>query len=144
MVSLFVRAHWTDVPVGGVQQQPAPAWLLSYPGNVPQQDLGAKWPASPPGPRDAYAVWVPLVRGSDLAGAGWATGPSWAGSPPQPWPALSGAPPGTADEGYGSATPGFRVNRLRLFQDMAPGTDFEFTVFAPDGTNVGTVPSAIG
>ncbi|TRW47651.1 PKD domain-containing protein [Georgenia yuyongxinii] len=36
------------------------------------------------------------------------------------------------------------MNRLRLFQDMAPGADFEFTVFAPDGTNVGTVPSAIG
>ncbi|WP_128429429.1 PKD domain-containing protein [Streptomyces cyaneus] len=101
---------------------------------------------------ERYAVWVPLVQHADLDQSRWAEGPNWAGSPPPPWPNSAGTPTvppslGTLDEGFnrsGTGAVGFRVDRLRLFQDVKPGNDFVFSVVAPDGTLIGTEPSAVG
>ena len=157
MSLLYVRTHWCDQQPGGVApQQPVPPWTAGYPGPVPLQRFTLnpvtgvtgplEWPGvGPVSVRQTHHVWFPVVAHSDLDGAGWASGPTWAGSPPPEWPAAAGAPPNTSDLGYGAAAAGFRVNRLRFWLDAPPGTDFQLTVTAPDGTTLpGPLPTALG
>ncbi|WP_315093376.1 PKD domain-containing protein [uncultured Cellulomonas sp.] len=101
-------------------------------------------PPGPVGPKDLHHVWFPVVRLGDLESAGWAAGPTWAGSPPPPWDSGAGLPPDTLDEGYSAAATGFRVNRVRLYLGVNPGTGFTFTVVAPSGAVLATVPSVLG
>lgn len=161
MALLHVRAHWTDTPSPGVPQlSPAPGWAVAggaagYPNAPATMSFGPAaggglpvppdWPSPPTGPvkqAQLYHVWVPLVRQTDLDSSGWAAGVSWGGSPPPPWPTVSGVPVNTLDEGYGPAASGFQVVRLRLFQESMPGSDFSYSVYAPSGAFVGTVTPA--
>ena len=157
MATLYVRTHWTDRPLpGAASLRPAPAWTGGYPGTVPLQDVVTTGGVTTPPPwsgsgpvstRDEQAVWFPVVRHSDLDASGWAAGPNWAGSPPPFWESTSGAPAGTADQGYGAGASGFRVRRLRLWVRGGTGTvgtAFTFTVVAPTGATVGSVTSATG
>jgi hypothetical protein len=82
------------------------------------------------------------VNQSVLDAAGWAAGAGWAGAPPAPWPAVSGLPAGTLDEGYSAAAAGFLVTRVRLFTTSQPGTNYTYTVLAPDSTQVGVLTPA--
>lgn len=157
MSNLYVRTHWTDEPpTGQPQLQPAPVWASAYPGSVPTQPfvlvgttaVPPKWtpPSGPVPPSEAYTVWFPVVRDSDLVNSGWASGPGWAGSPPPQWESASGAPANTNDQGYGPGATGFRVDRVRLYiqGQTTGGANFTFTVVAPNGTVVGTLTSASG
>ncbi len=158
MPSLYVRTHWTDQPPPGVpQQQPPPGWAAGYPGTVPLQQFDptaagttapVPWGGSGPvAPKEEYAVWFPVVAESDLDSSGWVAGPGWAGSPPPFWESASGAPPNTADQGFGPTASGFRVNRLRLWvRGGTTGTAsaFTFTVLDPTGTALATVTSTVG
>lgn len=157
MAGLYVRAHWTDLPQPGAPSvRPAPAWTAGYPGTVPLQPMtttgGVTAPPSwsgtgPVSSKEEQTVWFPVVRHSDLDASGWAAGPNWAGSPPPFWENASGAPAGTADQGYGAGATGFRVRRVRLWVSAAPGSGgaaFTFTVVTPGGVTVGTVTSSPG
>ncbi|MEO3810976.1 PKD domain-containing protein [Sphaerisporangium sp. B11E5] len=89
-----------------------------------------------------YRLWAPLVRQVDLTGAGWSAGANWAGTPPPEWPTSAGLGTGVYDEGFPDAASGFRVNRIRLFQDGNPGNDHTYAIFAPGGQPIGTVTPA--
>ncbi|MDQ0372529.1 PKD domain-containing protein [Cellulomonas humilata] len=157
MVLLHVRTHWCDSPPAGTPvRQPPPPWAGGYPGTVPLQPFDLD-PVSgltrppvwglPPGPvatKQVHNVWFPVVRLGDLESSGWAAGPTWAGDPPPPWDAGAGLAAGTLDEGYSAAATGFRVNRVRLYLGANPGSGFVFTVVAPSGAVLGSVPSVAG
>ena len=158
MVLLHVRTHWCDSPPAGTPvRQPPPPWAGGYPGTVPLQPFDLD-PVSgldkatgawglPPGPvatKQVHNVWFPVVRLGDLESSGWAAGPTWAGDPPPPWDTGAGLAAGTLDEGYSAAATGFRVNRVRLYLGANPGSGFVFTVVAPSGAVLGSVPSVAG
>lgn len=145
MSSLYVRAHWSNnLSPGPPPAQPPPLWALAH-GNVPiitfvgTPPLPQVWTSAGPVQRNDYRVWVPLVTSQELELAGWASGPGFAGPPPPAWPASSGVPANTFDEGYPNNAVGFTTTRVRLFQDGVPGTDHTYTVFAPNGQQIGTL-----
>lgn len=151
MTLLRVRAHWSNnLPAGPPPASPPPGWAAGLPGSVPTVAFTGspprppKWPSLPAGPVvDPYDVWVPLVSETILNAAGWAAGPSNAGTPPGSWPVASGVPAGTYDDGYTSS--GFTVTRVRVYQDGLPGTGFSYQVLAPSGQSLGVVtPTAPG